>query len=104
MTICPECNKTIREKDTDTKAIWCEDEHWHRVCYLKHSGEYALMLRLLQMQDDPDIDPTTAMADLIGDFGHFSEGFNKGKKRSRRIDFEDSMRRALNYYHEEVEA
>lgn len=100
MTRCPGCDKPVKPKDYDTKNIWWRDDWWHRICRLKDSGEYESIRQLFEAQDDTDCDPTTSMADAIGQIGHFCNDFNKGKRKNR-IDFARAVERGVRYWEEE---
>lgn len=100
MPTCPRCGRRV-SADPD-KHMVLDNARLHRACAMQETGEYALIDQLFNMQDEPDEDPTTAMADLIGDIGHFAASHNKSKRGGKRIDFEDAVRRGLNYYQEEA--
>ncbi len=93
--ICPGCHKPIAEEgiDFETQVVLRGECYWHRVCDLQRRPEWDLMVRLFRKQDDWKEDPNTALADLIGDLGHFAD--NHG------IDFEQAVRRGLKYWEEE---
>ena len=100
--ICPGCGIPLKSKDNDTKNIWWEYDWWHRICQLKDSGEISLIRQLFEKQDDFDCDPTTAMADAIGQIGHFCNHFNKGKRKEHKIDFARAVERGVRYWEEET--
>ena len=102
--ICPGCERRVRERDADQIAIFWRDEWWHRTCQLKSCGEYDAILKLFEMQDEPDVDPQSSMADLISNIGHFCTIHNKRKRGDRRINFADAVRVGLSHYEEETEA
>ena len=98
---CPGCNRGTKSKDFDTKLILHDGQYWHRTCRLEASGEYAKILTLFKEQDDHVEDPTTAMADLIGQIGQFVLIHNKDKAQESQIDFPEAVRRGLSYWRDE---
>lgn len=96
---CVKCNRQIRG-DFDTKAIKGPGGWMHHRCFVKSDGQTELIDALMAKQDDHTIDPTTAMADLIGNLGHYCEAYNRAHPK-RKIDFEDAMRRGLGYWRDE---
>lgn len=91
--ICPGCNEPINEEGIAT-AVKRGEDYWHRRCECATTVEYGLIEKLFEMQDDFKADPTTAMADLIGNLGLFAD-IRTG------IDFKDAVRRGLKYWREE---
>jgi hypothetical protein len=73
---------------------------FHRTCAMMHTGEYLSILQLFRMQDDHDVDPNTAFADMIGQLGHFATIHN-ARRGNKRIDFAASVQRGLRYFEEE---
>ena len=98
--LCPGCNKPVKPEDCDTKNILHRGTEWHRPCAMKDSGEHGAINKVFLMQDDTGCDPTTAMADMIGNIGHFCDAFNKGKRKNK-IDFAEAIRRGVRYWEAE---
>ena len=96
LTLCPGCGKRIPAKDAcDPLCILgADNNYWHRVCHLATTPEYGLMERLFRLQDDWKEDPETALADLIGNLGHFAT--------IQGIDFEEAVSRGLSYHQAET--
>lgn len=94
--LCAGCGEPINPDDLayELRAVTRSGKDYHRTCWTKASPEFPLMTQLFEMQDDPDDDPTTAMADLIGNLGHFAT-VRTG------IDFAEAVRRGLTYWREE---
>jgi hypothetical protein len=91
---CPECTKRIPQSDLPDRAIHYRGGWMHRTCYLRASGQYDLMEKLFQMQDEPDIDPETALADLVGNLAQFA--------KIKKIDFARALHRGAAYAEVEV--
>ena len=95
-TLCAGCNQPIPEDDCcDPRCTFMDKNKkwWHRACHVATTPEYNLMDRLFRLQDDWKADPETALADLIGNLGHFAT--------IQGIDFEEAIRRGLSYWQEE---
>jgi hypothetical protein len=93
--LCAGCQKPVNVDDLafETRAVTRRGKPWHRGCHLQTTKEYHLMDRLFKLQDDWRIEPETALADLIGDLGHFAD--------LQGIDFEEAIRRGTKYWDEE---
>ena len=91
---CPGCKQPIKNADIgDPKTRLREDRYWHHSCDLKRDPQFPLMEQLFKLQDDSKADPKTALADLIGNLGHFAT--------IKRIDFPEAVRRGLGYWEDE---
>lgn len=94
LVICPGCSGLIPEdQQGDPLCIEHRGKQWHRQCRLIASREYNIINLLFQEQDDYKEDPDTALADLIGNLGHFAD--------IQGIDFEEAIRRGVGYWQEE---
>jgi hypothetical protein len=93
--VCPGCHKVIREADLgDPLTEQVDKRWWHRPCLFATTQEYRLIDRALRLHSDYKADPETALADLIGDLGHYAT--------LKGIDFEESMRRGMQFWLEET--
>ena len=93
--LCAFCDEPIPEDDLayEMRAVLRNKKPYHRTCWLATTREYSLMERLFRSQDEYKQDPETAMADLIGDLGHYCT--------INAIDFEEAVRRGMNYWRDE---
>ena len=87
---CPGCKKPVVGGDP---SMYHQNRYWHRTCHLERDPQYDLMDRLFKLQDDYKADSETALADLIGNLGHFAT--------IQGIDFAEAVRRGLGYWEDE---